>query len=102
MPFMSWMNRSRPKYVNLQAAKQLTNASHSPNRQKQRLHKKETKSFQVQTNVRVYAQQPASATGRRIGTPIIRVDVEKTPVKELGIVKMIHIHSNFLKYRRIS
>ncbi|KJD52512.1 transposase, partial [Bacillus amyloliquefaciens] len=47
------------------------------------------KSFQVPTNVRVYVEQPASTTGHRIGTPIVRVNVEKTPVKELGIVKMV-------------
>ncbi|MFC8149042.1 T7SS effector LXG polymorphic toxin [Bacillus paralicheniformis] len=47
------------------------------------------KSFQVPTNVRVYVEQPASATGHHIGTPIVRVNVEKTPVKELGIVKMV-------------
>jgi len=55
------------------------------------------KSFQVPTNVRVYVEQPASATGHRIGTPIVRVNVEKTPVKELGIVKMVSGGGNVSK-----
>ncbi|MCY8224684.1 ribonuclease YeeF family protein [Bacillus haynesii] len=55
------------------------------------------KSFQVPTNVRVYVEQPATATGHRIGTPIVRVNVEKTPVKELGVVKMVSGGGNVSK-----
>ena len=58
------------------------------------------KSFQVPTNVRVYVEQPASATGHRIGTPIVRVNVEKTPVKEFGIVKMVSGGGNVSKGAR--
>ncbi|WP_052586813.1 ribonuclease YeeF family protein [Bacillus velezensis] len=46
------------------------------------------KQFKVPTNVRVYAERPVTANGFTYGFPTVRVDVEKTAVKELGIVKM--------------
>ncbi|MES5058495.1 ribonuclease YeeF family protein [Bacillus velezensis] len=46
------------------------------------------KQFKVPTNVRVYAERPVTPDGFTIGIPTVRVDVEKTAVKELGIVKM--------------
>ncbi|MGY4716249.1 ribonuclease YeeF family protein [Bacillus amyloliquefaciens] len=47
------------------------------------------KQFKVPTNVRVYAERPVTANGFTYGFPTVRVDVEKTAVKELGIVKMV-------------
>ncbi|WP_443090525.1 ribonuclease YeeF family protein [Bacillus velezensis] len=46
------------------------------------------KQFKVPTNVRVYAERPVTANGFTYGFPTVRVDVEKTAVKDLGIVKM--------------
>ncbi|ASS63081.1 MULTISPECIES: ribonuclease YeeF family protein [Bacillus] len=46
------------------------------------------KQFKVPTNVRVYAERPVTPDGFTIGIPTVRVDVEKTAVKDLGIVKM--------------
>ncbi|MFK8883898.1 ribonuclease YeeF family protein [Bacillus velezensis] len=47
------------------------------------------KQFKFPTNVRVYAERPVTANGFTYGFPTVRVDVEKTAVKELGIVKMV-------------
>ncbi|KFF55261.1 transposase [Bacillus subtilis] len=46
------------------------------------------KQFKVPTNVRVYAERPVTPDGFTFGIPTVRVDVEKTAVKDLGIVKM--------------
>ncbi|WP_420976125.1 T7SS effector LXG polymorphic toxin [Bacillus vallismortis] len=46
------------------------------------------KQFKVPTNVRVYAERPVTPDGSTFGIPTVRVDVEKTAVKDLGIVKM--------------
>lgn len=37
----------------------------------------------------MYAERPVTANGFTYGFPTVRVDVEKTAVKELGIVKMV-------------
>ncbi|CAI6320986.1 hypothetical protein NRS6085_20175 [Bacillus subtilis] len=47
------------------------------------------KQFKVPTNVRVYAERPVTPEGFTFGIPTVRVDVEKTAVKDLGIVKMV-------------
>ncbi|KUP35270.1 transposase [Bacillus halotolerans] len=47
------------------------------------------KQFKVPTNVRVYAERPVTTNGFTYGIPTVRVDVEKTAVKDLGIVKMV-------------
>lgn len=47
------------------------------------------KQFKVPTNVRVYAERPVTPDGSTFGIPSVRVDVEKTAVKDLGIVKMV-------------
>ncbi len=47
------------------------------------------KQFKVPTNVRVYAERPVTPDGFTFGIPTVRVDVEKTAVKDLGIVKMV-------------
>ncbi|AUZ40720.1 T7SS effector LXG polymorphic toxin [Bacillus sp. MBGLi79] len=46
------------------------------------------KQFKVPTNVRVYAERPVTPDGFTFGIPTVRVNVEKTAVKDLGIVKM--------------
>ncbi|MFT4399062.1 ribonuclease YeeF family protein [Bacillus sp. SW14] len=46
------------------------------------------KQFKVPTNVRVYAERPVTPDGSTFGIPTVRVNVEKTAVKDLGIVKM--------------
>lgn len=46
------------------------------------------KQFKVPTNVRVYAERPVTPDGSTFGIPTVRVDVERTAVKDLGIVKM--------------
>nr|WP_262417604.1 hypothetical protein [Bacillus sp. YC2] len=43
----------------------------------------------VPTKVRVYAEQPVTTNGFPIGLPRVRADVEKTAVKDFGIVKMV-------------
>ncbi|MBY8911649.1 EndoU domain-containing protein [Bacillus sp. YC2] len=47
------------------------------------------KQFKVPTKVRVYAEQPVTTNGFPIGLPRVRADVEKTAVKDFGIVKMV-------------
>ncbi|MEG7379489.1 T7SS effector LXG polymorphic toxin [Bacillus subtilis] len=59
------------------------------------------KQFKVPTNVRVYAERPVTPDGSTFGIPTVRVDVEKTAVKDLGIVKMASKWSNDGKYDRI-
>ncbi|MGM0797320.1 MAG: T7SS effector LXG polymorphic toxin [Bacillota bacterium] len=56
------------------------------------------KQFKVPTNVRVYAERPVTANGFTYGFPTVRVDVEKTAVKELGIVKMASSQSKKPKW----
>ncbi|MEC3769738.1 T7SS effector LXG polymorphic toxin [Bacillus velezensis] len=56
------------------------------------------KQFKVPTNVRVYAERPVTPDGFTIGIPTVRVDVEKTAVKELGIVKMASSQSKKPKW----
>ncbi|MCY7831268.1 T7SS effector LXG polymorphic toxin [Bacillus spizizenii] len=46
------------------------------------------KQFKVPTNVRVYAERPVTTNGFTFGFPTVRIDVEKTAVKDLGIMKM--------------
>ncbi|KAF6602856.1 MULTISPECIES: T7SS effector LXG polymorphic toxin [unclassified Bacillus (in: firmicutes)] len=56
------------------------------------------KQFKVPTNVRVYAERPVTPDGFTIGIPTVRVDVEKTAVKDLGIVKMASSQSKKPKW----
>ncbi|MCC9264898.1 pre-toxin TG domain-containing protein [Bacillus velezensis] len=56
------------------------------------------KQFKVPTNVRVYAERPVTANGFTYGFPTVRVDVEKTAVKDLGIVKMASSQSKKPKW----
>ncbi|MGY0656450.1 T7SS effector LXG polymorphic toxin [Bacillus subtilis] len=56
------------------------------------------KQFKVPTNVRVYAERPVTPDGFTFGTPTVRVDVEKTAVKDLGIVKMVSSQSKKPKW----
>ncbi|MGN7374412.1 ribonuclease YeeF family protein [Bacillus halotolerans] len=46
------------------------------------------KQFKVPTNVRVYAERPVTTNGFTFGFPTVRIDVEKTAVKDFGIMKM--------------
>ncbi|MGM0862825.1 MAG: T7SS effector LXG polymorphic toxin [Bacillota bacterium] len=59
------------------------------------------KQFKVPTNVRVYAERPVTTNGFTVGVPTVRVDVEKTAVKDLGIVKMASEWSNNGHFDRI-
>ncbi|AWM18704.1 transposase [Bacillus subtilis] len=56
------------------------------------------KQFKVPTNVRVYAERPVTPDGFTFGIPTVRVDVEKTAVKDLGIVKMVSSQSKKPKW----
>ncbi|QFY86474.1 transposase [Bacillus subtilis] len=56
------------------------------------------KQFKVPTNVRVYAERPVTPEGFTFGIPTVRVDVEKTAVKDLGIVKMVSSQSKKPKW----
>ncbi|WP_039075262.1 T7SS effector LXG polymorphic toxin [Bacillus sp. MSP13] len=56
------------------------------------------KQFKVPTNVRVYAERPVTPDGSTFGIPTVRVDVEKTAVKDLGIVKMASSQSKKPKW----
>ncbi|MGK9268218.1 transposase [Bacillus inaquosorum] len=56
------------------------------------------KQFKVPTNVRVYAERPVTPDGFTFGIPTVRVDVEKTAVKDLGIVKMASSQSKKPKW----
>ncbi|MGY2644547.1 T7SS effector LXG polymorphic toxin [Bacillus inaquosorum] len=56
------------------------------------------KQFKVPTNVRVYAERPVTPDGFTFGFPTVRVDVETTAVKDLGIVKMVSSQSKKPKW----
>ncbi|MCY9012983.1 T7SS effector LXG polymorphic toxin [Bacillus inaquosorum] len=56
------------------------------------------KQFKVPTNVRVYAERPVTPDGFTFGIPTVRVDVETTAVKDLGIVKMVSSQSKKPKW----
>ncbi|CUB24302.1 Putative ribonuclease YwqJ [Bacillus subtilis] len=56
------------------------------------------KQFKVPTNVRVYAERPVTPEGFTFGFPTVRVDVETTAVKDLGIVKMASSQSKKPKW----
>ncbi|TDO15944.1 putative ribonuclease toxin of YeeF-YezG toxin-antitoxin module [Bacillus subtilis] len=56
------------------------------------------KQFKVPTNVRVYAERPVTTNGFTFGFPTVRVDVETTAVKDLGIVKMVSSQSKKPKW----
>ncbi|WP_010328852.1 T7SS effector LXG polymorphic toxin [Bacillus vallismortis] len=62
-------------------------ATHSKVKQANKTLEK-VKQFKVPTNVRVYAERPVTPDGSTFGIPTVRVDVERTAVKDLGIVKM--------------
>ncbi|MGV4322617.1 T7SS effector LXG polymorphic toxin [Bacillus mojavensis] len=56
------------------------------------------KQFKVPTNVRVYAERPVTPDGLMFGFPTVRVDVETTAVKDLGIMKMASSQSKKPKW----
>ncbi|WP_456279785.1 T7SS effector LXG polymorphic toxin [Bacillus sp. K7] len=72
-------------------------ATHSKVKQANKTLEK-VKQFKVPTNVRVYAERPVTPDGSTFGIPTVRVDVEKTAVKDLGIVKMASSQSKKPKW----